>query len=758
MSEIQADAAERNGDGKASPTVAESKALIDKAVGAILFPVPLDDPALFTKLASVAEECGRPEIAEEFRRRAQRLPVAPAGTNGTAVNEERKGRPLVTKSLIKEGVRLINERKFLEAVETLREATRKEDNKHDAYSNLGVALAELKRLAEAEAAFREAVRFKPQIAGTHANLGMACFHQGKFKEAEEPLRQAVGLEPNNAAFLLHLGGALEALNRIQEAEAAYRAALAAQPGNPDCHFRLGKALERLKKPADAEKCFRAATQLKSNHADFWAALGGVLEAQGQSRAAADAFDVAVKLQPKNPEFVNNLGIILANLYQYAEAEAAYRRALQIDPKSAMVHSNLGNCLRSQGRLDEAITILLEAIRLRPNYPEAHNNLGIAYVQKRLTTEAAACYEEALRLRPNYPEAHLNRSFLWLSGGDFQRGWAEYEWRFKLKNRQVPGKAPQWDGKPLDGRRLLLHCEQGLGDAVQFMRYAALIPRGSGGTIAIECPEALVELARTCPGIDHVVKQGQKADGFDISFPVMSVARILGTNLSNIPGGKKGGVQKGTGTFSAGITDSCQSEALGGGKGARPLLDGTVPYFRPDPARVAHWRAELDLIPGRKIGISWQGNRDHKMDRLRSLPLAAFAPLAKARGVSLCSIQKGFGTEQLTDGTADGVPVRDFGSLASASYADTAALIKALDLVVTVDTSIAHVAGAIGAPVWVMVQYAADWRWLTERSDTPWYPTMRLFRQTTLGDWAGVFARIVSAVEQWPDRLRSAAKS
>ena len=357
-------------------------------------------------------------------------------------------------------------------------------------------------------------------------------------------------------------------------------------------------------------------------------------------------------------------------------------------------------------------------------------------------ERMASDEEALRLRPDYAEARLNRSFLLLSLGDFERAWTEYEWRFKMRGRapkpvfrrstdflvrggvthglgspchDEKSVAPEWDGSPLNGRTLLLRAEQGLGDSAQFMRYASLVPRGTGGTVIFECPEPLLDLARTCKGIDQLVPRGQTLPPCDVAMSLLSVPRVLKTTLETIP--------------------------------------AEVPYINADPARVEYWRRELASLPGVRIGICWQGSLEQQGDRIRSVPLSRFAALGKVPGVTLCSIQKNHGSEQLWDERPESVQIHDFGSRTAASFADTAALVQALDLVVSIDSAVVHVAGAFAVPVWVLLPAASDWRWLLDREDSPWYPTMRLFRQPKPGDWDTVFAQIMKALQQWPERLR-----
>ena len=321
-------------------------------------------------------------------------------------------------------------------------------------------------------------------------------------------------------------------------------------------------------------------------------------------------------------------------------------------------------------------------------------------------KASQCYDEAIRLKSDYPEAHLNRSLTWLCNGDFARGWAEYEWRLKVKpfkHKTTPG--PRWDGSPLNGKTLLITSEQGLGDSLHFIRYAPLA-KERGATVVFDCPTPLTSLIATCPGVDRAAAKGEKAT-YDFHIPLLSLPGLLGVPPD--------------------------------------AATAPIPYFRPDPERVEHWRNELANIPGLRVGIAWQGSKVHKGDRLRSVPLTRFAPLAAVPGVSLLSIQKGAGSEQLTDGSANDMGVIDLGSKIAPEMADAAALMMNLDLVVAVDTAVVHLAGALGRPVWVAIPSAPDWRWMRKREDTPWYPTMRLFRQSARGEWDGVFGRLAAAL-------------
>ena len=365
----------------------------------------------------------------------------------------------------------------------------------------------------------------------------------------------------------------------------------------------------------------------------------------------------------------------------------------------------------QGELDEAMAHFQQALQIEPYYAEAHNNLGIVLLEQGRTDESLTRFQEAIQLKSDYADAHFNRSATLLLMGHLKQGWPEYEWRSKRKEiAACPFHQPVWDGAPLAGRTILLHSEQGMGDMMQFIRYAPLVQQ-YGGRVVFECYEPLIRLLGRCPGIDQIVSKGSVLPEFDVHAPLLSLPGILGTSLATIP--------------------------------------ASVPYIHADEELIAHWRRELGPSRAFKVGIAWQGNPKFPTDRWRSFRLAQFEPLARLDGVRLFSLQKGPGAEQIGE-VADRFAIMDLGRTldeATGAFMDTAAIMKNLDLVVTSDTSIAHLAGALGVPVWVALPSAPDWRWLLQREDSPWYPTMRLFRQTARGDWDGVFARMAATLQE-----------
>jgi len=375
--------------------------------------------------------------------------------------------------------------------------------------------------------------------------------------------------------------------------------------------------------------------------------------------------------------------------------------VRLNPGDADAHSNLGNLYRLQGLLERAVFHHHEAIRLNPLLVEAHTQLGVTLQDLGQTEAALRSYERAVQLQPGYPDAHWNRALAWLSEGSYAAGWAEYEWRWKRRGRQARRfEQPAWDGSCLAGRTILLYAEQGLGDTLQFIRYASLVKR-RGGVVVVECQPELVRLLRSCEGIDHVVSSGEPLPAFDVQSALLSLPHILGTTLENLP--------------------------------------AAVPYLAAEPERFAELHAQLQRPDYLNIGIIWQGNPSHQNDRFRSLQLQQLLPLTQVPGVRLYSLQKGAGREQLVAMTGQHAIV-DLSDGLNDFY-DTAAAISSLNLVIGCDTSVVHLAGALGVPTWVLLSAAADWRWLRSRPDSPWYPTVKLFRQRRLGVWDDVIATV-----------------
>jgi len=479
--------------------------------------------------------------------------------------------------------------------------------------------------------------------------------------------------------------------------------------------------------AEAEAYFREVLRIWPDHGGALNNLGTAVWRQGRLQEAESRHRRALALKPDDFAILNNLGNVLWEQDRLDEALRYYREAVQLRPDSPEALMNLGVTLSDLGEFDEALTYIRESIRLQPAPADSHVNLGMTLARGGDLEEALACYEHALMLRPEFPEARRNRAYIWLARGDFERGWSEYEWRLKCpKLRTLPVDRPLWGGDDLEGRTILLHAEQGLGDTLQFIRFAPLV-KERGGRVVVACPAPLLRLVVGCAGVDVVVDWMKPLPDCDLQAPLLSLPAILGTTLADLP--------------------------------------GQVPYLTVDGRTVHDWRPVVERSLGHgksgatngrcnpardfKIGIAWQGNRENKVDRWRSPPLTHFAHLAAVPGVRLISLQKGTGTEQVAE-LAGRFAVaellhQDGSDEDQRDFLGTAAVMSQLDLVVTPETAVAHLAGGLGVRVWVALSTVGDWRWLIDREDSPWYPTMRLFRQTAPGDWESVFERMARAL-------------
>ncbi|HEX4146491.1 MAG TPA: tetratricopeptide repeat protein [Pirellulales bacterium] len=564
------------------------------------------------------------------------------------------------------------------------------------------------RLAETAEACHRILALRPDLAEVHNDLGIILARQGDLGQAGARFEQAITVSPGYTQAHINLGNVLLGQGRLDEAIARYEHALAQRPDDAQAHYNLAGALKQQGKLERARAHYQRAIALRPDHAEAHNNLGNVLVSQGLLDQAAAHFVQALTLRPNYAEAHLNLGNVLLGQRKLDEAAARYESALALRPDLAEAAYNLGNVLLKQGRLDEATARYQQALALRPQYSDAHYNLGFILREQGRLDEAAARYERALELRPDLADAQLGLAGRYLAEGDYERGWALYEQRARIPGVVRLPNVPRWNGEPLAGRSLLLVAEQGMGDTLLILRYARLL-KERGARVVLAAHAALGRLLAAHPDLDEVLalRPVEELPRCDFCLSLMSAPSAFGTTVDTIP--------------------------------------RDVPYLWADPELIENWRRELAAIEGMKIGIVWQGSLDYPSDRWRSAPLAQFEPLARVPGVRLISLQKGFGAEQLA-----GVdfPVLDLASRldqGAGSFMDTAAVIRNLDLVATVDTAIAHVAGALGAPVWVALPFSPYWIWLRERDDSPWYPTARLFRQTALGEWPSVFEQMAGAL-------------
>lgn len=562
----------------------------------------------------------------------------------------------------------------------------------------------------------------PRSAAEWHRLGQDLQSQGRIAESEQAFRRVLAANEDHVDSRVSLAIALARQGKRAEAEEAFRAALQRRPDHAKAHNNFGVLLAEMGRRKEAFEAWRRAAELDPNYPEAQFNFAMVLAETGDRSAAVRQYERTLELKPDYAEALNNLGLLLDEMGQPHESVVLLEQAVRLRPDYAEAWNNLALARVNVGRADEALAAYREALRLRPNEAELHNNLGTALAALNRPEEALACYRHALRLRPDYPEARWHQALTWLTIGDFEKGWAEYEWRWRRRrSRPRTFDKPLWDGAPLEGETLLLWCEQGLGDAIQFVRFAAEARRRVG-RVVLEGPAVLKPLLSGCVGVDEWVDFGEALPPFAAHAPLLSLPKIFGTTTATIPCG--------------------------------------VPYLAPEADRQAAWRRELEgsLPPGDlKVGVAWQGNPLHRWDRHRSFSLERFADIAKIRGVSLVSLQKGTGGEQLAVGSLRH-RILDLGAKADAdgAFRDTPAIVANLDLTICCDTSLAHLAGAMNVPVWIPLARMSDWRWLRGRNDSPWYPSLRLFRQKIHGDWDGPFECIAAELRAWAAERRAAA--
>ncbi|VWC44913.1 tetratricopeptide repeat protein [Burkholderia lata] len=574
----------------------------------------------------------------------------------------------------------------------------------------------LNRLVDAEAWWRRAIDTMPAFEPPYDGLGALLVSQGRLSDAEALLRrQLAAVTPLRASHHHRFGKVLEALGRLDEAEQALGQALLIEPQAADVLTDLGNLLRVLGRQAEAELAYRLAIAVRADYVLAHANLGAILVDMQRLPEAEAASRQALALCPDHLEAHYNLGVALQNLDRLPEAETAYRDAIRCRPGQPQPHNNLGCVLRAQGRHDEAMAVFADALSLAPDMAEVHYNLGTTFAYAGRHDDAERAYRRALELRADYGDARFGLATLLLALGRFDEGWRRYESRYEQsafvhrRTREVLACA-QWQGEPLAGKMLLVWQEDGLGDMLQFSRYVAEFRARHAARVVFACQPALHRLMETVDGVDAVLDHETataQAAQFDYWTSLLSAPMHAGTTLDTIP---------------------------------PPVR------FAPDPARVAHWRARLDALPaGPRVGLVWKGNPKHHNDAHRSLPsLALLTPLWSVPGVSFVSLQKGQGEDEARQ-PPGGLPLLHLGSEID-DFADTAAIVAQLDLVVCVDTSTAHLAASLGRPCWVLLpNQDVDWRWMHDRDDSPWYPgTVRLFRRGRGDTWIQLAERLREA--------------
>lgn len=565
--------------------------------------------------------------------------------------------------------------------------------------------------AEAIAFYQKSIDLNPQDWEAYKNLANLWAINGNLEQAITYYQKAIYLNPNLAEVQNNLGNCFLAKHQLEDAIAAYQKAVTLNPKYPEAFYNLGNAFKAKGDLGSAKINYQKTIVLKPNFPEVHNNLGLVLQEEGYIAEAINCYQQAIRLNPEYAEAHNNLGNAFEEEKSLEKAIACYEKSLALNPNYIDAYNNLGNVLLAQGKGEEAIACYEKALDLNPNYVQAHYNYANALKYLDRLEDAIAKLQYTLTLDPNFAEAHKNLGISLLIKGEFASGFAEYEWRWYTKEyRKIASFQPVWNSGDLQGKKILLLCEQGFGDNIHFIRYAPLIAQ-QGAQITLACYEELYRLFSTIPGIEKVVTSGTSVE-YDYCAPTMSLPYLMGTTAETIP--------------------------------------TNIPYLSPPKTSAITLESHPETYL--KIGIVWAGNPGNTNDHNRSCSLLNFLPILDIPGIAFYSLQKGAKSQDLsalnlTDKIQDmGEKITDF--------ADTAAVINQLDLVICVDTSVAHLAGAMGKPVWVLLSKVADWRWMLEGENNPWYPTLRLFRQTKLGDWHPVFQKVALELEKLLTKLKN----
>lgn len=628
------------------------------------------------------------------------------------------------------------------------------------------------RLPEAEAVYRQVLAHNPNHADALHMLGLLGYQAGHADAGIELVQRSLALNPNNASAQSNMSELKRARGRLDEAEAHARQAIALDPRMPAPQINLamilhqkGKPQEALeialratkltppeagafavtgtlmadtRRPGDAIAYLEQAVRLNPKDAISWSGLGicyARLEVYDKGKAALEH---AVSLAPENPQILLNMGAMYAHMERFAEAAPWFEKSLQKDPNfiTAMEHlasvktsmkkfeeaiefarrilairpnsmdtyATMAEALMNLGRFDEAIAEMKKALAIRP-YPGVYQALSNAYTRQGQPEVGLVEVEKAIAMDPQNAVLHFNKSVILMLMGRLRDAWPEYEWRWKhprMVGRNRRFNVPQWEGQPLNGKRILFHAEQGLGDTVFFGRYATLVAREKGGVPVMWVQNTMVDLAKTIPGVAEVVGEAGPLPMVDYHLPIMSLPRVFDTSLETIP--------------------------------------AEFPYISANPEKVAFWKKEFAARTSKfKIGLVWEGGHFQPENFLRSNSLAAYAPLADVPGVAFFGLQKGPAEAQCSNPPA-GMDFTNLGPMIN-DFNDTAAIIENLDLMISIDTSVVHVAGALGKTVWMLLAWSPGHMWMFKRLDTPWYPQFRIFRQPAFKDWATPMGRV-----------------
>ena len=566
------------------------------------------------------------------------------------------------------------------------------------------------QIEEAEKLYRSVLEASDCHPQALYSLGIIAHRRGRLTEAIKYVSDAISSKSDLPKFHNTLGLLLEAAGQNRQAVTAYENAVKLKPDYVEAWLNMAIAFLGDGKFAEGAGCAKKVIELMPNQAMAYNALGYCQQQMGNLQDAAVCYRKAVQLKPDFAEAYNHLGVLLNEQGNYIEAVDSFKKALRIDPNYVEVYNNMAIAKKALCAFDEAIDLYRKAAEINPTFFEAFNNLANSLRDKGLCDEAIENYNRAIEINPNDYNAYRNRSLALLLNGNLHEGFKQYQHQRQLslniQTNRHDCKKPRWDGTPINGKTLLIHFEHGYGDNIQLIRYLPMVKK-LGVTVLFEAPKPMLSLLRNFPGIDHLIEAGADRgvrEDFDFYTALMDLPAIFETTLTTIP--------------------------------------LNVPYLFADKEKTEKWKKRLDTCCY-KAGIVWAGKPSHSNDLNRSCSLNSFAALAGIKNLKLFSLQKDKAASQV--GMVDNFKIENLSDHLT-DFCETAAVIENLDLVISVDTSVLHLAGAMGKPAWGLLPFSPDWRWLLEREDSPWYPTIKLFRQKTFGDWKDVFERVKSELK------------
>lgn len=604
--------------------------------------------------------------------------------------------------------KFIEEGQFDKGEALLKKGLDKAPNDSIALYLLGTTRLKMNDFKGAVDLLQKAVRIDGSKSEYYCNLGAALRPTGDIQGAINAYQQALKIAPDNASAINNMGNVLLQIGRIEEAEKSFQLAISIVPEYADAYRNLAEINRQKKCYPEAMKFAELALGYRKNYTEALLVQAAIMRDQGNYKEAVVKSRGVLGQAPRFADAHIMMGSVLLEMGQLERAEAYLRGAFNLSSGNVQAGGQLSRCMIQQDRVEEAVRLLQEVVEAHPKSALAHRNLGNAYKEAGSLDEARKSLECAIGLAPEDGNSHMELAFCLIFKGDLEYGYREYEWRFKTADRlDRKFSKPDWDGaSSLKGKTVLVYCEQGMGANIMYSRYLPMLAE-KGARVLLETYGPLRKILATAEGVDQVFVRNEKIPDYDCQVSMLSMPFLLKTGADNIP--------------------------------------SQTPFLKSDPERVKHWAKRLDRDKRPLIGIAWQGNPHFGADTPRSMPLRHYIPLLRSKSVRVVSLQVGFGREQLVH-LPDDIEIEDLGGELG-DYTDTAALLENLDLVISTDTSVPHLAGALNRSVWILLSHAPDWRYQLERSDFPWYPTIRLFRQRQRGDWDQVIADVMQAVKK-----------